>query len=135
MFAILRRRAVNEPIALGWWRRRIGESVDLGHVPIVATLPERSCSGVGSCGSYAVVTVPAADPVPIAFDVPVRIGNLAFDVKFAAAPGVRRYVVPLHRLWFWAAAPAAAQRVVIKNAQPGTDVVVQRREDDPNRLY
>jgi hypothetical protein len=135
MFAILRRRAVNEPIALGWWRRRIGESVDLGHVPIVATLPERSCSRVGSCGSYAVVTVPAADPVPIAFDVPVRIGNLAFDVKFAAAPGVRRYVVPLHRLWFWAAAPAAAQRVVIKNAQPGTDVVVQRREDDPNRLY
>jgi len=133
-FAILRMRRARESLALGWWRRRIGESIDLGQVPTIATLPKRACSTSSTCGSYAIVTVPERQPVPVAFDIPVRAAHLKFDVKFAAAPGVRRYVVPLDRLWFWASAKVD-RRVVTSNPQLGARVVVVHRRTDPNRLY
>jgi len=42
-FAILRPRTPGRPVALAWWRRRIGDTVDLGHVPTVARVPRAAC--------------------------------------------------------------------------------------------
>lgn len=134
-FAILRSRRTGESIALAWWRRRIGSVVDLGHIPVVATLPQRACTVGRACGSYLVESVPGGRPIPAAFDVPVRVDGLAFDVKFAAAPGVRRYVVPLDRLWFWSAAPRTAHRTVRAGEADGAVATVVRRQRDVDTLY
>jgi hypothetical protein len=134
-FAILRSRHGDEPVALAWWRRRIGLAVDLGHIPVVAQLPQRACAAGHPCGSYLVESVPEGRPIPAAFDVPIRVAGLSFDVKFTAAPGDRRYIVPLDRLWFWSAAPRSARRIVRTGDAGGAVTTVVRRQRDLGTLY
>jgi hypothetical protein len=129
-FAILRPRQTDEPIRLSWWRRRIGRTVDLGHIPVVANLPGGSCTR--SCDDFLVVKVPSDQPIPAAFEIPVRAGGLEFALKFAASPGERRYVVPLDRLWFW---PAARTHTVLTDSATGLDLRVERHPRRPGTLY
>ena len=131
----LRMRKTGEPVPLAWWRRRIGRSVDLGHIPVVADLPGATCVPDADCGTYLTVTVPAGQPIPAAFDIGARVRGLAFDVKFAAASGVRRYVVPLDRLWFWTAGGSAGHRTVQTGDAGGAVVTQVSRRRDPNTLY
>lgn len=134
-FAILRTRKAGEPVQLAWWRQRIGQSVDLGHIPVVANLPGAACAPDTECGSYLLVAVPAARPIPPAFDIGARVRGLAFRVKFAATPGVRRYVVPLERLWFWTADSSTEPRTVQTGDAGGAVITQVYRRRDPNTLY
>jgi len=79
--------------------------------------------------------VPAGAPIPPAFELALRVDGLGFKVRFAATPGVRRYVVPLDRLWFWSPVPESASRRVLTGSQAGVDVAVVGRAEDPGRLY
>src|SRR5262249_23462916 len=126
-FEILRPRRPGEPIALSWWRRRIGSTTDLGHIPTMAHLPRRRCAPGRACASYLIVDARRATTRPPTFSVPIRIGKLSFVVTFASDPGVKRYVVPLARLWFWSAAPNSATRTVrVERADGATETVVRR---------
>lgn len=131
-FAILRPKREGERIPLAWWRRRIGSSIDLGHIPTVAGLPDNRCSYGADCGDYLVATIPSRRPIPAAFEIPVNADGLRFEVKFAASPGTRRYVVPLGRLWFWNAATIhSLQSTTFASAR----ISLERRRTDPNILY
>ena len=135
-FAILRPRTPSEKVPLAWWQRRIGTALNLGHIPVVANLPPLQCVGVRpSCGSYLVVTVPAATPIPGSFDFPVSVNGVTFSVQFAGESGVRRYVVPLDRLWFWQPDDTRAIRNVPTGIVNGVQVDLVRRLVDPNVLY
>jgi hypothetical protein len=135
-FAILRARRPGEPIPLAWWRDKIGEAADFGHIPSVAALPAKRCTrDGGACGTYLVAEVTRGVPLPTAFDVPVKFGRLAFDVKFAATRGVRRYVVPLFRLWWWKAAPASMRLSLRTGMKNGVSVSIVRRQDGHSVLY
>jgi hypothetical protein len=133
-FAILRPRRPGEPIALDWWRRRIGPTVDLGHVPELARLGEEACAGGPRCGTFVVIELDEAVPRPPDVRFPVTVDGLRFEVELQTAASASRYVVPLDRLWFWSAGASSARSVGDAKV-PGASIAVVRRERDSGRLY
>jgi len=134
-FAILRPREAADAVPLAWWRRRIGTTTNLGHIPSVAQLPPLQCVGTSpSCGTYLVVDFPPGAVVPQAIEVPVTVAGVRFSVEFEPSAGVRRYVVPLDRLWFWLPGRQVV-RGVDTHTVPSASVDVIRRLVDRDALY
>lgn len=135
-YAILRLRGPGEKVPLIWWQRRIGKAVNLGHIPDVANLPSVQCVGAkSSCGSYMVVTVPPGTPIPGSFNFPVSVDGVSFSIQLSADSGIRRYVVPLDRLWFWQPNEMHAVRNIPTGLIDNVHVDLDRRLIDPNALY
>lgn len=135
-FAILRPRRPGERVPLSWWRKRIGTTVDLGHVPAVAGIPPLQCVGTKpSCGRFLVVTIANGTAMPDRFDIPVTVDGTTFTIRFASASGTHRYVVPLNRLWFWRPEDRAAIRDVQLPTVAGVQSSIERRLVDENALY
>jgi hypothetical protein len=126
-FEILRPLHAGEPVHLAWWRRRIGSTVDLGRIPEVASVGGRECASGSDCGTYLVADFPKSRPHPDPARIPVTVAGLRFVVEFDTW-SASHYVVPLDRLWFWAAAPTAGRSV--DTTQPGITVVRRRRRSD-----
>jgi hypothetical protein len=82
-----------------------------------------------------VVTVPPGTPIPESFDFPVSVDGVSFSIQFSGDNGVRRYVVPLDRLWFWQPAEMRAVRNVPTGLIDNVQVDLARRLVDPNALY
>lgn len=123
-FAILRPLRPRERPNLAWWRRRIGSSVDLGHIPEAAKVRGRSCSGDG-CATYLIVDAPKSVN---AITIPVTADGLRFNV-IAQPSRTGRYVIKLDTLWFWRSARPTARKVDAA-AIPGTVRLIRRTEDD-----
>jgi hypothetical protein len=134
-WAVMRPRRPNEPIALSWWRRRLGRTLDLGLLPEDISVGHDLCVGGPSCRTYIVVTPTAGASLPSSFVVPIEVDGLEFDVQLETDPSVHRYVIDLSRAWFWSAAPPGVSRTVDTNATPGATVEVTKRLRDPGVLY
>jgi hypothetical protein len=131
-FEILRPRAAHEPVDLSWWRRHIGIRVDLGHIPAVANLPHKTCATGASCSSYIVVELPRGTPHEPQIVIHITVRGLPFEVAFE--PGSEsKYVIPLDRVWFWAA--TTGERKVDTTTTSGARITVVQRVADPNVLY
>lgn len=127
---ILRPRRSREPVALGWWRSRLGEVVDLEHVAEATQLPSGSCVNGADCHSYAVVDFAPGAPVPASASVSLSAGGLSFRVAFAGTPGVHRYVIDLDRTWFWAVSPPRTRSLDRASVGGATITIVRRRGGD-----
>jgi hypothetical protein len=117
-----------------YWRRKLGDAVDLGFVPSVATLSSyRECSpGAAGCEEILVVRYPESVlPRKAAFVVETKAGE--FRVLFNLDQGKREYVFHLERLWFWKAAGAAARGVRLQD--PGAELTVEHRLERRPVLY
>jgi hypothetical protein len=124
---ILRPLHRGEPVHLAWWRRRIGNTVDLGHIPEVASVGGRDCASGSECGTYLVADFPKSRPHPDPARIPITVAGLRFVVEFDTW-SASHYVVPLDRLWFWASEPTADRSV--DTTQPGLTVVRRTRRSD-----
>jgi hypothetical protein len=101
---ILRPRRPGEAIDLAWWRRRIGVTFDLGHIPEAARVTGKACTaGSAGCGTDLVVTITKHSPDLFAVQIPVTVDGLRFAIRVRLSKATH-YVVPLDRVWFWAAA-------------------------------
>jgi hypothetical protein len=132
-YEILRQRQSAEPIALAWWRRRIGVREDLGHIPAVTKLPGASCAAGKPCTEYLFVRFPSGVPHPPQVVVPVTVRGLRFEVAFETGPE-SDYVVPLDRLWFVGGVPGARPNVDTASVG-GATVEVLRRHRGNEVLY
>jgi hypothetical protein len=132
-YEILRQRQSAEPIALAWWRRRIGVREDLGHIPAVTKLPGASCAAGKPCTEYLFVRFPSGVPHPPQVVVPVTVRGLRFEVAFETGPE-SDYVVPLDRLWFVGGVPGARPNVDTASVG-GATVEVLRRHRGNGVLY
>lgn len=112
-YDVLRRRRPGEPVALGFWRARLG-GIDLGAIPSYSKgVDAERCSDGPDCVQYAVMRGTGnGNKVPIEVNGPR--GRFAFS--FTARPGVDRYAVRLDRLWFWPYVGAGAR---LRSATPG----------------
>jgi hypothetical protein len=134
-FVILAPRDPNGPIDLGWWRDRLGTTLDLGHVPAVANLPRRPCEpSADRCGSFLVVKAPPGLTLPPVVDIPVTAEGLTYTVRFSTTPGVDTHIVPLDRLWFWNTASSDKRSVAVGSVN-GAEVTLVHRKRDLNVLY
>jgi hypothetical protein len=131
-FEILEPRKKGAPVDLAFWRRRIGAGLDLGHIPAVAHVHGERCRGT-RCSPFVVVRFGKGAAKPDRVTIPVEVNGLRFAVAFATGPE-STYVVPLDRVWFWAASPDAKRRV-LPIALPGASVDVVRRAPDGSVLY
>lgn len=116
---VLRPRMRGEPPALGFWRARLGETVDLGAIPSYSHGSDgKPCAAASSCVPYAAITgKPAKDGERPVIDV--RAGRRRFKVTLTGYRGVERYSVRLDRLWFW---PFVATGAKLSSATPGWQV-------------
>jgi hypothetical protein len=129
---IMRRRSPGEPIALAWWRERIGTDVNLGHLPRLAKEHGSPCTTGSDCGFQLQARLTGTARPP-SVTIPLEVGGLSFSVTFDTSSGTR-FMIPLDRLWFWNGAAPATRRVLATGV-PGVDVVALRRTDDHRWLY
>jgi hypothetical protein len=134
-FIILGQRDPNGPTDFAWWRDRLGTTLDLGHIPNVASLPAHECDAAAAgCGSFLVVKAPPGLTLPPVVDIPVTAEGLSYTVRFSTTPRVSRNVVPLDRLWFWNTA-SRDKRSAAVGLVNGAEVELTHRQLDPNVLY
>lgn len=114
---LLRRRKPGEPVALGYWRRRLGTTVDLAGIPSYSRGDERArCRSGSDCAPYAIVTGPGrGDGAPVS----IRLAGTPYALKLATRKGVNTYAVRLDRLWYWPYVGAGTRLV---SATPGWQV-------------
>lgn len=132
-FEILRPRGAGDPVDLGWWRRRIGKRIDLGHIPAATHLPDGSCDSGKTCSSFLVVEFPQGAPHDPQIVVPVVVDGLTFEIAFETGPE-SRYVIPLDRVWFWSASAGSDRHIDATTAGNAT-ATVEQRPADANVLY
>jgi hypothetical protein len=108
---LLRLRRPGEPVALGYWRKRLGRDVSLGGIPSYSRgADHRHCQSSPGCAPYAIVSGhPHTDGTEIRVRVDGRGGP--YGVTFATRKGVGRYAIRLDRLWYWPLAGARTVRV------------------------
>jgi hypothetical protein len=106
-FDVLRRRQPGEPIPLAYWRQRLGNSLDLGHLPGLLDLKTRAaCQPDRPCDEYVALTLRQTSEKHAA--LVLDVGGALFEIRFAVSPTGGLYVIPLSRLWIWQAAKMAA---------------------------
>jgi hypothetical protein len=130
-FEILRPRQSAEPVALAWWRRRIGVLTNFGRIPAAATMTG-PCHR-GRCSPFLRVRFAPGAPRPPQVVIPVEVNGLDFQVAFDTGRE-STYVLPLDRVWFWAGTSTGSKRVRPGNLS-GATVDVVERADDAHILY
>jgi hypothetical protein len=136
-FQILIERPADHAPDLEYWRRTLGDPIDLGHIPAQAKLSEYTDCGmdVSRCDAVLVVKYPRSGSVP-GSKVAVRIDSSAgpFRVQFDVDPAKREYVVNLNRLWFWSpVAKSAAPRITAEDGS--AQAIMQYRREPRPVLY
>jgi hypothetical protein len=134
-FEILRRRASNEPIALDFWRSKLGSTVALGHFPRASSFSTMTpCPGARpECQDFLSVT--KKNP-SFAGQLVVRINvdGRTFDVTMQTASGDHELYVSLDRLWFWGPLKASGLVPHLEASGTSADIDVEikqvmRRDD------
>ena len=125
-YRILTKRPTGEPIDFAGWRDLLGGVIDLGHVPEVTKVRgNQRCTR--DCAAFLEFTFRSASHarLPKAVEVPIKVGDTKFTIRFATSPGVRRYVVNLDRIWFWSTADVNDRRIDLSGFDPSSVRVEQ----------
>jgi hypothetical protein len=137
-FDVLRRKTSADPIALDFWRERLGFVVDYGHFARASTFPSLApCSDASSaCQEFLVVTKrePNKDGRLV---VGVEVGGRQFEIWMNTVAGERDLYVSLDRLWFWAVMKNAGliPTIVRDASTAGIDFSLRRAIAGPDILY
>jgi hypothetical protein len=101
-YTILRSRGAQEPVDLAFWAARLGPSIQLGHIPGMASPPpsEECAANKTGCGDYLLMRVPR-QYMGLGISVQVRSKAGDFILSFETDRSASEYVVPLERIWFW----------------------------------
>lgn len=98
---LLQRRVSGEPVALAYWRDRLGADVNVGRVASVSSF-SRAATCESRCADLLDVGIAGAGAGSV--QIPIRVADLAFSVTFTRVPDEAAYRVLLDRVWFWRAA-------------------------------
>jgi hypothetical protein len=101
-YSLLRRRKPEEPIAIDWWRDRLGSYVSYGWLPR-ASRPRPPCNNAGDVGCVDVLELTLTRRVdnPSTATADIEVDGRVFTVQFTIDPAYLYYRIPLARLWFW----------------------------------
>jgi hypothetical protein len=117
-----------------FWRTLFGDTLDLGMLPLsLADTSYPPCTPAAVCQELLVLTAlgPAEERTG---SIGLEIARARIDLTFGMKPDVRRYVIPLSRLWPGVAARAAGLSLDVVATDGFT---VERRVvgRPPGRLY
>jgi hypothetical protein len=112
-YHVLAERTAGQGIDLDYWRRVLGDGVELGHVAQVARASEYEGCGADVSGCDAVLVVRYAETGGRRkVNVSIQSEAGPFRIGFEVVPEDREYVVNLNRLWFWSAIAKSARITV-----------------------
>jgi hypothetical protein len=112
-FQILRRRGEGEAPALDFWREKLGNTIELGYVPLASKVSARPSCQSGDCALYLQLTSPAewgGGLVPFG----LTLAGQKFVIKIQTLPGSHAYNIRLDRLWFWLTLAGKTDRPVVE---------------------
>ncbi len=129
---ILRRRRADEPVAMEYWRGRLGSRFNAGALGAVGAA-ERTppCAASEPCREVMLVEAPAGRVV-----VPVEIDGKVYEISFEARGVMRHHALALDRVWFWDVAKRVGRqpRIVVEHLPEGVTAEVVSR-DTSDTLY
>lgn len=117
-----------------FWKRQLGNSIDLGHIPgLIRESEYRECTGSGaeSCRAVLVVRLPGATAPGqevVSFDSP----HGPFQVIFSRSAGQREYRIDVDRLWFRS---YIGTRPLAATSTAAGEVITELRQRKPGILY
>jgi hypothetical protein len=133
-FEVLRRRRAAEPIALDYWRAKLGTSLDLGYIPANSRALVEAREGGTHRMRYLVARV--ASPVEAAtYSLSLQLAGGPYVVQFKGRAGVTDYPIALERLPFAAADQAMGAPTQVLSADRGVTPAIMTLEFSTERLY
>jgi hypothetical protein len=139
-FQVLRRRQGDEPIAIAYWREKLGSATNFGHLGQLSSFARlASCHSGSRAGCVPVleirIWVPHIQRASLA--IPLEIAGLSFSLTLGTDPAKDEYYVPLERFWPWQAAESGelSRRVVEDKLPEGVTIRVIGRTASKEILY
>jgi hypothetical protein len=133
-FEVLRKRQPSEPVALAFWRERLGTSLDLGFIPAATDVLTQAHDRGDVSMRYVVATVRSfADGAKQT--ITFRLAGEPYTVQFTTRLGVSRYAIAVDRLPFASAGDVLGVPPAIVSASPGVTVALERFLLPRERLY
>jgi hypothetical protein len=137
-FELLRRRTSDDPIALDFWRERLGSVVNYGHFARASTFPSLApCPGDSSaCQEFLVVTKKEPN-MRGRVVVGIVVDGQRFEIWMETVAGERELHVSLDRLWFWGVMKNAGLIPTIgrDTSTPAIDFSIKSMAPRPDVLY
>src|SRR5579883_846315 len=157
-FVFLRPRRPEEPVAVDFWYKRLGNILNLGHIArfsSMARFPKPAGREGEEAADFLTVKITnfeaanALPPPPIAnvpqiggylpegrsIIVPIECAGRYFALALSIVPGQSEYHVLLNRVWFWGALKKAGFSPAIGDPGPGIEVHLERRAMNDDILY
>jgi hypothetical protein len=156
-FALLRQRRPEEPVAIDFWRARLGSALHLGHIPRFSSMAKfRVLTGGPSEEDAEFLTVKITDPAAAASPrpeipdlpqiggykpagrtvaIPVECAGRRFTIALSIVPQQSEYHVLLNRVWFWGPLKKAGLSPALGDPGPGIEVHIERRAGNEDILY
>jgi hypothetical protein len=94
---VLQRRSPDQPIAMAYWRDRLGSDVYVGRLTSVSSFGTQNC--IRTCGDLLEVRLPPHGTGNVT--IPVTVDGLSFSVTFTRVADETTYRLLLDRIWFW----------------------------------
>jgi hypothetical protein len=121
-FEILRLREPGEPVAVDYWRLKLGSMLDLGALPSAS----RSATAARPCDAEPCVPLLEVTTAPDwpggRIDVPIKVAAREFTVALQAAAGEGVHAIRLDRVWFWTLPTEPGPRTHIARRPPPAGV-------------
>jgi hypothetical protein len=137
-FELLRRRASDEPIALDFWRERLGFVVNYGHFARASTFPSLPpCLGDSSACQEFLVATKKEPTMSGRVVVGIVVGGRRFEIWMETVAGERELHVSLDRLWFWGVMKNAGliPKIDRDSSAPAIDLSIKPVAARPDVLY
>jgi hypothetical protein len=135
-FVILRRRRDNEPVALDWWREKVGSNLEFAYL-LRASRPGEICAveDASICRDMLEIAIDTPPAVPTRAVISFDIAGRTFTLAFIIDPNRRHYSLALHRVWFWNVAERNGLPHRIVATSPAIYTATLTREKADGRLY
>jgi hypothetical protein len=138
-YEVLSRRATNAPIAMGYWRDKIGSRAKLGTIPRQSSFERfEPCENADQeCREFLRLEVTDWKSVGQTLVVPLSSGGHSFEIELQLLQPEPVYHVSLNRLWFWDVAKrhGGNPRISYGKLPSGVKASILRRALRPDILY
>ena len=102
-YQVLKRRDPIQPIPVEFWRRYLGDTIDLGHLPSITDISKMTNCGVhaSSAGHEFLEVKVTGQKSDQQRTIRVNVGDLSFNILFWQNQKDDVYRIYLDHIWFW----------------------------------
>ena len=103
IYQVLKRKDTIQPVSVEFWRRYLGSTIDLGHLPSLTNISRMTNCGLHASSDghdYLEVKI-AGEKLDQQRKIRVNVGDLSFTILFWQNQKDEVYRIYLDHIWFW----------------------------------